>query len=78
MLVEFQDGPEAGETEDAKYDRYIDVFDEERPNASCDASHEECRPALHAKVVFALDDEGMEHADTQEGSQAEYDAVIVH
>lgn len=78
LLEELQNRPEAREAEHTEQHRDVDVLDEQRPEAAGYSHNEKRRPALHAKVVFALDDERMKDADAQESSQAEYDTVIVH
>jgi len=71
LLEELQNRPEAREAENAKQYRDVDAIDEQRADAAA-YSHDEKRwPALHTKVVFALDDERMEEADAQESAQTE-------
>ena len=70
LLVEFQYAPEAGEGDDAEDDARVFVRDEKRGDEGDNAGHKEGWPALLAEVVFALDDQGVEHSDAKEGSKA--------
>ena len=71
LLEELQDRPEAREAENAKQHRDVDAINEQRADAAAYSHKEERWPALHAEVVFALDDERMEEADAQESAQTE-------
>ena len=78
MLEKLQNRPEAREAEHAKQHRKVDALDEKRPDATSNSEHEKHWPALHAEVVFSLNDDRVEEADAKEGSQAKYDTVIIH
>ena len=71
LLVQLQYAPEAGEPHHAKDDGHILVADEQRARQGGNARQQEGWPALLAKVVFALDDQGMEHPDTEERGKAD-------
>ena len=78
LLVEFQYAPEAGEGDDAEDDARVFVRDEQRSHDCGNAGHEEQRPALLAKVVFALDDQRVEDSDGQKRGKADDESDVVH
>ena len=63
LLEELQNRPEARETEHAKQHRKVDALYEKRPDATGNSEHEKHWPAVHAEVVFSLNDDRVEEAD---------------
>lgn len=78
LLVQFQNAPETGEGYDAEDDARVFIRDEQRGNEGSNAGHEECRPALLAEVVFALDDQRMEDSDSQKRGETDDESDVVH
>ena len=78
LLVQFQDAPEAGEGDDTEDDAQVLIGDEEGGHKGGNAGQQERWPALTTEVVFGLDDQGMEHADAEEGGKADEETVPVH
>lgn len=77
LFEDFADAPQGGEAGYAENDGPEEVVDFPRQKAAHKADNQKCPPDTYAEIVFAFDDERMEHADDEKGAESDEESCHV-
>lgn len=71
LLKDFQNAPKAGKSSHAQHSLQQHIFHHQRSHATGDAAQQKSPSHLHAKIVFALNDQGVKQPYAQKCAQSD-------
>ena len=70
--------PEARKSDDAQHRRNHDICGKQRQRRRHKSAQQKHPPDFHAEIIFAFDDQRMEHSDDQKANQPDDNALPMH